>query len=202
MDEALRAAGAARPVDVVVELGAGEGARTGARTEADCAAVADAVAAASTLRLVGVAGYEGEVPDGRPGTGREWLRRLVALAADFDAAGRFAGLGGDPGQRGRQRVVRRGRRRLRGDPRALPARAQAAALRGVRQSRRRPLPAAHPLQPGPREGHSGTRLPALGAGRLAAHLRSRRSSTPASVTRPTTLICLRRRSSGPPPPAR
>ena len=89
MDEALRAAGAVRPVDVVVELGAGQGARTGARTEADCAAVADAVAAASTLRLVGVAGYEGEVPDASPERVREWLRRLVALAADFDAAGRF-----------------------------------------------------------------------------------------------------------------
>ncbi|MFG2592222.1 alanine racemase [Streptomyces sp. NPDC048438] len=93
MDEALRAAGAVRPVDVVVELGAGEGARTGARTEADCAAVADAVAATSTLRLVGVAGYEGEVPDASPERVREWLRRLVALAADFDAAGRFAALG-------------------------------------------------------------------------------------------------------------
>ncbi|MFJ4838599.1 alanine racemase [Streptomyces sp. NPDC088746] len=92
MDEALRAAGAVRPVDVVVELGAGEGARTGARTEADCAAVADAVAATSTLRLVGVAGYEGEVPDASPERVREWLRRLVALAADFDAAGRFAAL--------------------------------------------------------------------------------------------------------------
>ncbi|MET8716736.1 amino acid deaminase, partial [Streptomyces sp. NPDC004735] len=89
MDEALRAAGAVRPVDVVVELGAGQGARTGARTEADCAAVADAVAATSTLRLVGVAGYEGEVPDASPERVREWLRRLVALAADFDAAGRF-----------------------------------------------------------------------------------------------------------------
>ncbi|WP_405665189.1 amino acid deaminase [Streptomyces sp. NBC_01166] len=93
MDEALRAAGAVRPVDVVVELGAGEGARTGARTEADCAAVADAVAATSTLRLVGVAGYEGEVPDASPERVREWLRRLVALAADFDTAGRFAALG-------------------------------------------------------------------------------------------------------------
>ncbi|MFE3514989.1 alanine racemase [Streptomyces sp. NPDC059166] len=92
MDEALRAAGAVRPVDVVVELGAGRGARTGARTEADCAAVADAVAAASTLRLVGVAGYEGEVPDASPERVREWLRRLVALAAAFDAAGRFKGL--------------------------------------------------------------------------------------------------------------
>ena len=92
MDEALRAAGAVRPVDVVIELGAGDGARTGARTEADCAAVADAVAATSTLRLVGVAGYEGEVPDASPERVREWLRRLVALAADLDAAGRFSAL--------------------------------------------------------------------------------------------------------------
>src|SRR5690606_22554838 len=47
MDAAL--AGASRPVDVVVELAAGEGARTGVRTEAECAAVADAVSAARTL---------------------------------------------------------------------------------------------------------------------------------------------------------
>lgn len=97
MDEALRAAGASRPVDVVVELGAGEGARTGARTEADCAAVADAVAAAGSLRLVGVAGYEGEVPDATGERVRDWLRRLVALASDFDAAGRFAAV--DAGER-------------------------------------------------------------------------------------------------------
>ncbi|MFD9905002.1 alanine racemase [Streptomyces sp. NPDC059063] len=96
MDAALRAAGARRPVDVVVELAAGDGARTGARTEADCAAVADAVGAASALRLVGVAGYEGEVPDATPDRVHAWLRRLVALAADFDAAGRFTagGAGG------------------------------------------------------------------------------------------------------------
>ncbi|MFF9506364.1 alanine racemase [Streptomyces sp. NPDC014724] len=90
MDEALRAAGASRPVDVVVELGAGEGARTGVRTEAECAAVADAVAATGTLRLVGVAGYEGEVPDASGERVRAWLRRLVALAVDLDRAGRFA----------------------------------------------------------------------------------------------------------------
>ncbi|WP_406501166.1 alanine racemase [Streptomyces sp. NBC_01590] len=90
MDEALRAAGASRAVDVVVELGAGEGARTGARTEADCAAVADAVAAAGTLRLVGVAGYEGEVPEASGERVRDWLDRLVALAVGFDRAGRFA----------------------------------------------------------------------------------------------------------------
>ncbi|MFE7708205.1 amino acid deaminase [Streptomyces sp. NPDC057486] len=95
MDEALSAAGAVRPVDVVVELGAGEGARTGARTEADCAAVADAVAAAGTLRLVGVAGYEGEVPDASAERVRDWLSRLVRVAADFDKADRFAALADD-----------------------------------------------------------------------------------------------------------
>ena len=93
MDAALTAAEAARPVDVVVELAAGEGARTGARTEADCAAVADAVAGTRTLRLAGVAGYEGEVPDADPERVHAWLRRLVALAAEFDKAGRF-GAGG------------------------------------------------------------------------------------------------------------
>ncbi|WP_445516606.1 alanine racemase [Streptomyces sp. NEAU-174] len=92
MDAALREAGARRPVDVVVELGGGEGARTGVRTEAECAAVADAVAAAGTLRLVGVAGYEGEVPKPDGERVRAWLRRLTALAADFDAAGRFEDL--------------------------------------------------------------------------------------------------------------
>lgn len=92
MDAALRDAGATRPVDVVVELAAGEGARTGVRTEEECAAVADAVAAVSTLRLVGVAGYEGEVPQADPERVHAWLRRLVALAAEFDKAGRFAGL--------------------------------------------------------------------------------------------------------------
>ncbi|WP_328424026.1 amino acid deaminase [Streptomyces sp. NBC_00443] len=92
MDAALSGAGATRPLDVVVELAAGDGARTGVRTEAECAAVADAVAAVSTLRLVGVAGYEGEVPDANPERVHAWLRRLVSLAAEFDKAGRFAGL--------------------------------------------------------------------------------------------------------------
>lgn len=79
-------------MDVVVELAAGEGARTGVRTEAECAAVADAVAGTATLRLVGVAGYEGEVPQADPERVHAWLRRLTSLAADFDKAGRFTGL--------------------------------------------------------------------------------------------------------------
>ncbi|WP_405686805.1 amino acid deaminase [Streptomyces sp. NBC_01387] len=90
MDEALR--GSARPVDVVIELGAGDGARTGARTEAECAAVADAVAATGTLRLVGVAGYEGEVPGANSERVLAWLRRLVALAAGLDRDGLFEGV--------------------------------------------------------------------------------------------------------------
>ncbi|MFD8716709.1 amino acid deaminase [Streptomyces sp. NPDC059629] len=90
MDAALRGAG--RPVDVVVELAAGKGARTGVRTEAESTAVADAVAGTETLRLVGVAGYEGEVPEADPERVHAYLRRLVALAVGFDKAGRFADL--------------------------------------------------------------------------------------------------------------
>ncbi|MEU6384568.1 amino acid deaminase [Streptomyces bauhiniae] len=87
MDAALT--GAARPLDVVVELAAGEGARTGARTEAECAEIAAAVAATDTLRLVGVAGYEGEVPKADPERVAAYLRRLTALAAALDTDGLF-----------------------------------------------------------------------------------------------------------------
>ncbi|GGU77942.1 amino acid deaminase [Streptomyces albospinus] len=92
MDAALRAAEASRPVDVVIELGAGEGARTGVRSEAECLELADAIAGVDTLRLVGVAGYEGEVPQADREKVTAWLRRLVRLAAEFDASGRFADL--------------------------------------------------------------------------------------------------------------
>ncbi|OKK20822.1 amino acid deaminase [Streptomyces sp. CB00455] len=88
MDRALE--GQPARIDVVVELGAGEGARTGARTEEDCRAVADAVARAGTLRLVGVAGYEAEVPGADPARVESYLRRLTGLAVEFDGAGRFA----------------------------------------------------------------------------------------------------------------
>ncbi|MFP8962019.1 amino acid deaminase [Streptomyces nanhaiensis] len=83
---------APRPLDVVVELGV-PGGRTGVRTADEAARVARAVAEAASLRLVGVAGYEGEVPDADAGRVRAWLEDLVALAAGLDAAGRFAALG-------------------------------------------------------------------------------------------------------------
>lgn len=60
MDAALRAAGAQRPVNVLIEVGH-SGARTGARTLDDAVGVADAVVSAPTLTLAGVAGYEGSV---------------------------------------------------------------------------------------------------------------------------------------------
>jgi D-serine deaminase-like pyridoxal phosphate-dependent protein len=68
MDAALQAAGVGsgpdpetdRPVEVLVDLGRAGG-RTGARSVAEAEAVAAAVLAAPTLRLAGVAGYEGAI---------------------------------------------------------------------------------------------------------------------------------------------
>ncbi|MEU7132052.1 amino acid deaminase [Streptomyces sp. NPDC046261] len=91
MDATLRDAGAGRPLDVVVELGA-PGGRTGVRTEADATLVADAVAATTTLRLVGVAGYEAEIPDADGELVRAWMRRLTGIAVAFDKEGRFPGV--------------------------------------------------------------------------------------------------------------
>ncbi|MFI5730421.1 alanine racemase [Kribbella sp. NPDC051587] len=72
----------ARPLDVMVELGA-PGGRTGARDFETAEAVAAAVAEASTLRLVGVAGYEGAVSDSvdEPGLAavRAFLRDMAEL---------------------------------------------------------------------------------------------------------------------------
>ncbi|WP_416972005.1 alanine racemase [Streptomyces sp. 4F14] len=92
MDAALQEAGAVRPLEVVVELAAGPEGRTGARTAPEAHAVADAVAETATLRLVGVAGYEAQVPDASADTVRAWTRELVALAVEFDRSDRFAGL--------------------------------------------------------------------------------------------------------------
>ncbi|MGY4709731.1 alanine racemase [Mycolicibacterium sp. CBM1] len=60
MTAALAAAGARRPIEVCVELGAA-GTRTGCRDDACVEAVADAAAGSPQLRLVGVAGYEAAI---------------------------------------------------------------------------------------------------------------------------------------------
>lgn len=82
--ELMRAglAGAARPVDVVIELGSG---RAGAATIEDALAVATAVGAAPELRLVGVGGYEGSAGTTRSASDvdavRSYLDRIVELHA-------------------------------------------------------------------------------------------------------------------------
>ena len=82
MDRALREAGASRPVDVCVELGA-PGGRTGARTIEEAVAIAEQTARATTLRLAGVAGYEGALAHDRTETSqrvvRDYLQSQVAL---------------------------------------------------------------------------------------------------------------------------
>ncbi|MEV6985236.1 alanine racemase [Sphaerisporangium sp. NPDC051017] len=84
MDAALR--GAARPVDVCVELGA-PGGRTGARDEAEARAVAEAIRASDRLRLAGIAGYEGALGhDASPsslGAVDAFLKRMASLHADL-----------------------------------------------------------------------------------------------------------------------
>lgn len=76
-------ADAQHPIDVLVELGA-PGGRTGARTQTDALAIAERVVASPTLRLAGVAGYEGCLGHDRSPTAetavREYLERLLELA--------------------------------------------------------------------------------------------------------------------------
>jgi D-serine deaminase-like pyridoxal phosphate-dependent protein len=82
MDTALKSAGARRPVEVCVELGGPHG-RTGARDEDTAIEVAAAVVAAPTLRLAGLAGYEGALAHDASEQGLEtvetYLRRLAGL---------------------------------------------------------------------------------------------------------------------------
>jgi D-serine deaminase-like pyridoxal phosphate-dependent protein len=77
LDEELRAAGAQRPLPVLVELGHAGG-RTGCRSIGEALAVGRAVAASRSLRLAGAAGFEGGL--GHDGT-----------AAALGAVTRFCG---------------------------------------------------------------------------------------------------------------
>jgi D-serine dehydratase len=86
MDRLLGESGAARPLDVLVELGV-PGRRAGVRDLADARVVAEAVAAAAHLRLAGVECFEGVVAS-RDGAD-EVIARCAALAAELDAAGLF-----------------------------------------------------------------------------------------------------------------
>ena len=83
LDDALAAAGASRPLRVLVELGFAGG-RTGCRTVAGALAVAAVAEQASQLALAGAAGYEGGIGhDAEPGT----------LAAVAEYCGKLRDLG-------------------------------------------------------------------------------------------------------------
>ncbi|HYH30094.1 MAG TPA: amino acid deaminase [Pseudonocardia sp.] len=92
MEAALADAGAARRVDVLVELGV-PGRRTGVRDPADLVALAERVAGSRWLAPAGVEGYEGVLPQGRdPAAVRrvdDFLARLVEAVHALDGRGLF-----------------------------------------------------------------------------------------------------------------
>ncbi len=95
LDRVLTRCPAGRRLPVLVEIGHAGG-RTGCRTDAQALAVAAAANATGTLRLAGVAGYEGGIGagTGERGSGQaleevaSFCRRLRTLADTLGAAGR------------------------------------------------------------------------------------------------------------------
>ena len=85
-----------RPLPVLVELGV-PGLRTGVREQGAALELAQRVANSTRLRLAGVEGYEGALPQHREGSApddaREWLNTLTEFAVAADARGLFAGAG-------------------------------------------------------------------------------------------------------------
>ncbi|WP_297343407.1 amino acid deaminase [Amnibacterium sp.] len=83
---AVRAAGARRPVDVLVELG-GAGGRAGTRSHEVALEVAAAIESSGVLRLAGVGGYEGALAHDRSPEGlaavRDHLERMRDLAHEL-----------------------------------------------------------------------------------------------------------------------
>jgi D-serine dehydratase len=84
--ELLAVAQRQSPLPVLIEVGDSAG-RAGCRSADEARAVADAVAASSSLVLAGVAAWEGGLPD--VDAVDALLERTQALARDLDAEGRF-----------------------------------------------------------------------------------------------------------------
>ena len=76
-EEALAGVTLARPLSVLVELGA-PGGRTGCRSVDEAVALAEAVNASPVLRLAGVAGYEGALGHDRNEATLDFLHRYVS----------------------------------------------------------------------------------------------------------------------------
>jgi D-serine deaminase-like pyridoxal phosphate-dependent protein len=85
----------ARPVDVLVEVGAPH-ARSGVRDQAAGIEVAEAVAASPALRLTGVGGYEGAISNDVDAAGlaavHAYLSELRGLAVELASRGHFDGV--------------------------------------------------------------------------------------------------------------
>jgi D-serine deaminase-like pyridoxal phosphate-dependent protein len=94
LDEELRAAGAERPLPVLVELGF-EGGRTGCRTIPEAVYVASRVVSTNRLRLAGISGYEGTLCQERSPECLAlvigFIDRLRELTTTMIDAGSFAG---------------------------------------------------------------------------------------------------------------
>ena len=90
LDRVLTASPACRRLPVLVEIGHAQG-RTGCRTDEQALDVAKAAAATGTLRVAGVAGYEGSIgardEAQRLGLITAFCRRLRALAGRLEDAG-------------------------------------------------------------------------------------------------------------------
>jgi D-serine deaminase-like pyridoxal phosphate-dependent protein len=90
LDQVLTRRPAGRRLPVLVEIGRAGG-RTGCRTDAQALAVARAAAATGTLRLAGVAGYEGSIG---AGSQAEMLAEVTSFCRRLRAlAGQLRGLG-------------------------------------------------------------------------------------------------------------
>jgi D-serine dehydratase len=115
LDQVLTRHPAGRSLPVLVEIGQ-PGGRTGCRTDEQALTVAKAAAATSTLRVAGVAGYEGSTGTSRAAVelAAAFCRRIRALADDlgdgerivtaggsafFDVVARELSAGGDAGVR-------------------------------------------------------------------------------------------------------
>ncbi|WP_245992063.1 alanine racemase [Mycetocola lacteus] len=83
--EAAEAAGTARPLEVLVELGQ-HGGRTGARTHEEAIAIASAISASPALALAGVAGYEGALAHHGDEASLAIIRGYLNRLADLDDA--------------------------------------------------------------------------------------------------------------------
>lgn len=92
MAAALAETSVARPIPVLVELGA-PGGRTGARSVDEAAAVAARIAATDTLRLAGVSGYEGslahDASEASLSRVRHYLEDMARLHRTIEADGLY-----------------------------------------------------------------------------------------------------------------